>query len=252
MASSANTGARSSYPPLEGNYILRTRAPMRRLVSSRSSVLGFAMWDQEPLVYPSRGPFNPGVPNRQIWAIGMIVVQWGMAEFIREQSIHNLIGDDTKLVAEYARLRNSEQKTNFWKVLVETKDPDFERTQKLDFITRYQRLNDRRDHVVHRLWGAGTEAGTLGAPAEIPSVDASVHRTRDEKKKTKSIDGSANLNWRATFSELRKIANEIAQLNQDILLSWLPADHRSGTFHIWSYLNPQGKLEVTIARAGWV
>ena len=51
----------------------------------------------------------------------MIVVQWGMAEFIREQSTFNLIGNDQKLIEKYKRLRNSQQKTNFWKILVETK-----------------------------------------------------------------------------------------------------------------------------------
>lgn len=79
------------------------------------------MLDQEPLWYPSRGPFNAGVPNRQLWAIGMIVVQLGLLELVREQSIYNLMAADAKLIAEYKRQRNSQQRTNFWKTLAATK-----------------------------------------------------------------------------------------------------------------------------------
>ena len=36
----------------------------------------------EPFIYPFRHPFpfDPGIPNRQLWAIGMVVVQWSMTE----------------------------------------------------------------------------------------------------------------------------------------------------------------------------
>jgi hypothetical protein len=207
------------------------------------------MLDQEPLWYPSRGPLNPGISNRQLWAIGMIVTQWGMAEFIRNQNIVNLIGDDQNLTAEYKSIRNSEQRTEFWKGLIEAKCQEPERTQHLDFIVRFQMLNDRRDHIVHRMWGGGIEADTLGAPIEARTTDTGLHRTRDEKKKTKSKDARANFSWRLGFGDLRKIANGIAQLNQDMLISWLPPDQRTGTFHIWSYLNAYGKLEVGIAGA---
>ena len=205
------------------------------------------MLDQEPLWYPSRGPFNPGVSNWQLWAIGMIVVQWGMAEFIREQSTFNLIGNDQKLIEKYKRLRNSQQKTNFWKILVETKTQEPDRTKNLEFITRFETLNNQRDDIIHRLWGGGMEPGTLGAPDKAMTTDAAMHRNRDERIKTKSKDARANLRWRLTFSGLREIANKIAQLNQDMLMSWLPPGSPPGKYHIWAYLNAQGKLEVGVA-----
>jgi hypothetical protein len=207
------------------------------------------MLDQEPLWYPSRGPFNPGVSNRQLWAIGMIVVQWGMAEFIRNQSIHNLIRDDSKLTAEYKSLRRSDQITKFWKMLVEIKTQEPEQTKNLHFITRFQGLNDKRDNVVHRMWGGGIEADTLGAPSNAPTTDSSLHRKRDEKKKTKSRDGRANLVWYLDYSGLREIAHDIGQLNQDILASWIPPESPPGMYHIWAYPNADGKLEVGIASA---
>jgi hypothetical protein len=65
--------------------------------------------EKEPSVFPLRHhyAFNPGVPDRQLWAIGMVVVQWGMAEFVREQITFNLMGDDASLQQEHAALRHS-------------------------------------------------------------------------------------------------------------------------------------------------
>ena len=179
----------------------------------------------------------------------MIVVQWGMSEFIREQSTVNLIGSDPALVGQYKELKNSQRKTKFWKMLVETKMPEPERAKNLELITRFETLNNQRDDIVHRLWGAGIEAGTLGTPDKIPTTDAALHRNRDEKMKTKSKDARANLRWRLTFPGLREIARNIGQLNQDILMSWVPPGSPPGRYHIWGYLNAQGKLEVGIASA---
>jgi hypothetical protein len=207
------------------------------------------MLDQEPLWYPSRGPFNPGVPDRQLWAIGMIVVQWGLVELIREQSIYNLIESDQKLIEEYKRLRNSTQITKLWKTLVEIKMQEPERASNLAFVTRFEALNNQRDDIVHRMWGGGMEAGTLGAPDDAQTTDAAMHRNRDESMKTKSTDARRNLRWRLSFSGIRKIAHSIAQLSQDILMSWLPPGTPPGMFHIWSYLNAEGRLVIGVASA---
>ena len=52
-----------------------------------------------------------------------------------------------------------------------------------------------------------------------------------------------------TFPGLREIARNIGQLNQDILMSSVPPGSPPGRYHIWGYLNAQGKLEVGIASA---
>src|ERR1700733_1708250 len=172
-----------------------------------------------------------------------------MSEFIREQSTFNLMWGDSKSIEEYKSLKNSEQKTKFWKTLVETNMRDPERAKNLGFIARFSALNNQRDDIVHRLWGAGMEAGTLGAPDNVPTTDASLHRNRSEKMKTKSKDARANLRWRLTFPGLREIARNTAQLNQDILMSWVPRGSSPDMYHLWAYLDAQGKLEVGIANA---
>ena len=179
----------------------------------------------------------------------MVVVQWGMMELIREQSTYNLMGDDAKLIEEYKRQRNSEQKTKFWKTLVEMKTQEAERAKNLAFITRFETLNNQRDDIVHRMWGGGMETGTLGAPDNATTTDAALHRNRDEKIKTKSKDARRNLCWRLSFTELRKIAHNMAQLSQDIFMSWLPPGTPPGMFHVWAFVNAEGRLVIGVASA---
>jgi hypothetical protein len=207
------------------------------------------MMDKEPFLYPSRDrfPFNPGVPDRQLWAIGMIVVQWGTTEFLRDQIIFNLIESDTSLSSKYNGLRASNQKTVFWQELVRSKMREPDRSKYLDFITRFQRLNNQRDDIIHRQWGGGMQPASYGAPADAEVTDAALHRHRDERIKTKSTDARANLRWRLSFIELRATARDMAALNSDIFISFLPPGSEIGGIHnVFAVTTPDGKLGVGV------
>jgi hypothetical protein len=94
--------------------------------------LRLAMLDKEPLVYPSRGvnyPFDPGVSNRQLWAIGMIVVQWSMTETIIEDNTRKMISGDVSLLDEYKGLRGFRQRLAFWRAQIEWKVQEPTRSQ---------------------------------------------------------------------------------------------------------------------------
>ena len=118
------------------------------------------MLDNEPLSYPSRHRYvmDPGIPNRQLWAIGMIVVQWSNIEWFIDMSTHQLVGDDKALLQEYKNLRNFKQSLAFWATLVERNTEDPYRSYMLAIIPRVQALSSQRDEVIHRLWGGGMEA----------------------------------------------------------------------------------------------
>ena len=207
------------------------------------------MMETEPLVFPSRRyyPLDVGIADRQLWAIGMVVTQWGMTEFIREQEISSLIGEDVLLAAQYKKERSSQQKTRFWKTLIETKKQEPDRTKWLDFATRFETLNNQRDDIVHRLWGGGIQSKSWGAPAGVETTDAALHRNHVEKIKTKSTDARANLRWRLSFGGLREIARNIAQLNNDLLASWLPPGTPPEQYDVWAFTLPNGQLTVGIA-----
>lgn len=79
------------------------------------------MLDQEPLWYPSRNrfPFDPGVQDKQLWAIGMIVVQWSMLEWFIDVETRKLIANDSDLLAEYNKTRNFQETVAFWRLQTE-------------------------------------------------------------------------------------------------------------------------------------
>jgi hypothetical protein len=182
------------------------------------------MTDKVPTVFPSRHLFShvPAVPDRQLWAIGMIVVQWGMAEFIRETAVANLIADDEALKGEFKNLRNSEQKTKLWKREVAQKVNEPTRSLQLGLITRYEALNENRDQIIHRLWGGGMEPTSWGAVGSGELTDAGLMRLREEKMKTKSTDARATMRWRLDFAGLRRIGIQMSELNRDLILAFVP------------------------------
>jgi hypothetical protein len=183
------------------------------------------MLDKEPFVYPSRGsnyPFDPGVSNRQMWAIGMIVVQWSMTETIIEDNARSLITDDQSLLAEYRAIRNFQQRLAFWQTQVELKLQNPIKSQVLNLIPTIQALNSQRDEVVHRLWGGGLESTSWGAGGASPTTDAGMLPTASENIKS----AGAPMRWRATFQRLRRMAQEMATLNRDLFqLLLLPPPH---------------------------
>jgi hypothetical protein len=96
---------------------------------------------------------NPGVPDRQLWAIGMVVVQWGMTETLIDQEIRVLIADDLELQGQYQRIRNFQPVVDFFQDLVERQLTEPLRAKALELITRVRNLSSQRDEIIHRLWG---------------------------------------------------------------------------------------------------
>jgi hypothetical protein len=182
-------------------------------------IVGVVMLDREPLIFPfrrpERYPYSPGIPDRQLWALGMIVVQWGMTEMLLDQQTRQLIGDDTDLQQQYEGLRNARQRIDFFQRQTALKMQDPFRSEAQALVQRIQNLNSKRDEVIHRLWGGGMQAGTWAAESH-ETTDASLLRQTGDKFKTKSTDARATIHWRLTFQGLRQIAAEMATLNRDL------------------------------------
>jgi hypothetical protein len=193
---------------------------MRRFVPSTSS-LGFVMLDKDPLWFPSRHsfPFDPGIPNKQLWAIGMIVTQWSALEWLIDTDMNSLIANDEALKAEYKKLRNFQQTLAFWQTIVETRAPEPSRSVVLAMIPRIKDLSGQRDVVVHSLWGGGAE-GESPAMEGLETTDAAIMPNPGTPIKGKP--GNIPPRWRATFIRLRQLAREIATLNRDLMIALMP------------------------------
>jgi hypothetical protein len=201
-------------------------APIKRLVAFQSSLSGVVMLDRDPLVFPSRRPdtypYTPGVPDRQLWAIGMVVVQWGMTETLIEQQTRLLVGDDKDALQQYEKLRNARQRIDFFRSQIALKMQDPLRSRAEALVQRIQNLNAKRDNVIHRLWGGGMQAGTW-ASENYETTDAALLRQPGDKFKTKSTDARATIHWRLTFQELKQTATEMAILNRDLFQAFFLA-----------------------------
>jgi hypothetical protein len=173
------------------------------------------MLDKEPLWYPSRNQFptQPGVPDKQLWAIGMVVVQWSAVEWFMDMSTRQLIGDDQAVLAEYEKVRGFQLKLAFWKAQLELKGKDPARSNFLALIPRMQALSTQRDEVVHRLWGGGME-GTSPAAAGLETTEGGLLPKPGEKFKGKPP--RIPFSWKASFIRLRRMAMEMSALNRDL------------------------------------
>jgi hypothetical protein len=166
------------------------------------------MLDREPFVYPSRTPqnypFDPGVSNRQLWAIGMIMVQWSMTETIIEDNTRKLIGENDSLLDEYRRQEGFRKRLAFWRTQVELKVEEPIRSQILAIFSTIQALHAQRDEVAHRLWGGGLESTSWGAGGPTPTTDGGMLPRATETTKSTG----APMRWHATFPRLKRMAQD--------------------------------------------
>lgn len=177
------------------------------------------MLDQEPLNFPfrtrDRYPYDPGVSDRQLWAIGMIVVQWSATESFIESNTRNLIRGDDAAIDQYERLKGFKNALAFWKSQLEARGKEPSKTQLLNLFPRIQMLSSQRDHVVHKLWGGGMEQQSPNSEGH-ETTDAGM--LLDQGTPIKGKGPLIPFAWHADFQRLRKMAGEMAALNRDLLL----------------------------------
>lgn len=210
---------------------MRTRAPIRRFVDSISTLFGFGMLDKEPLWYPSRNHFayNPAIPDRQLWAIGMVAVQWGMTEWIIDRQIRDYVASNPELMEQYKRVRNFKQTLDFLETLIQAKADEPLKSGATILVSRIRDLASQRHDIMHRLWGGGMPIDSWSNPDNtFPETDASIMSSPSDKlQKKKSDDARATIRWRLTFSGIKRVAIKIAALNRDMcFLFTTPTDEK--------------------------
>lgn len=179
------------------------------------------MLEHEPLSYPSRTmdkfPYDPGIPNRQMWAIGMIVVQWSMTEFFVDIRIRELIRNDTELLARYELNRHFKQRLDFWQTQIESGPPNPLNAHVRQIMPRIRNLSSQRDEVVHRAWAGGMEGSAWSSAGELVSADAQLLMKPGKTDRKKSAPPRDMLRWDLTFNRLRRMAQEMSVLNRDLM-----------------------------------
>ncbi len=175
------------------------------------------MLENEPLSFPSRHtyPMNPAVPDRQLWAIGMVVVQWSMVEFLVMQHVRDLSKGKTTVLQELNEARNFKQIVQVWREQFDHLPPD-ENARLQNLSERVLNLSAQRNELIHRAWGGGMQQGSWSAEG-FDTTDAKLL-----KKPGDRIDpnggAKSTISWDLTFNGIRKIAVQIAQLNSELMM----------------------------------
>ncbi|MBV8744608.1 MAG: hypothetical protein JO134_06150 [Xanthobacteraceae bacterium] len=189
----------------------------------------------EPLVYPSRNMLflNPAIPDRQVWAVGMVVIQWSLTEYTIEHSINTFVGDDKALQDEYRKARRFPSKLDFWETQLALKAIEPLRSAYPELIRRTKDLSAQRDEVVHRAWGGGMQSRTWSSE-DYASTDAALLRKTSDKQKTSHGDARDTVSWRLDFGRLRKMARDMAMLNRDLMVAiFSPGQTVASSPHKW-------------------
>jgi hypothetical protein len=158
----------------------------------------------EPLNFPSRSsfPFYPGISDRQLWAIGMVSVQWALVELQMHEHTLRFTSYDAELADKYARQQSFRHKRQFWQKQIEAKVVG-ERRNELLRLVEQNRAKVKRDRVMHGPWAGGMQSGTW-ASEDYPTSDAQISRGTHKGAPPK---------WSLDFQGLRRIGREIAILN---------------------------------------
>jgi hypothetical protein len=192
-----------------------------RLVSSTSSDFLIMSRHRSPIIFPSRNskdfPMNMEIPDRQLWAIGMIVTHWSALEWFIDINVRNFIAGDQDAIAEYEKHKNFQQRLELWKTQISLKAKEPHRSRLLSLVPRLQSLSAQRDEIVHRMWAGGSPVGNDS------TADAGLMPKPGEKIATNSFGGQIPFKWKADYHRLKRVASEISLLTRDLLVTSMAA-----------------------------
>jgi len=183
-----------------------------------------ALLDEMPLSFPSRNRFfyNPAIPDRQLWAIGMVATQWALTEWLLDSETQKFTSGDPELIEKQKALRSLRERLNFFEELVEQNSPEPLRSNAAVFVGRIRDLSARRNDILHRMWGGGMPDDiSWNNPDGFPESDAVMMRQTGDKFKKSKDESRSTIHWRLTFNEIRKIAVAISTLNRDFMMLFI-------------------------------
>ena len=176
------------------------------------------MLNKEPLIFPTRTGFvfDLGISDRQLWALGMVVVQWSLTEMLILQSVRDISNSDNDVQNRVSSARNFRAKIDIWREQIKGSNTS-QNSLLLGLAERALNLSARRAELMHRPWAGGMQQGSPAAE-DHPTSDA--FATKKPGEKIGNSDGPRSvMSWNATFIDIRKVARDLAALNRDLALA---------------------------------
>ena len=148
--------------------------------------------------------------DRQLWAIGMVVVQWSQLEMLLAVVAYALVAGDPVARKRYDETRSFGIRLDLLQGLVneQVKQPHCD--QIIALIVRIRNLQLLRDRVVHGAW-----TGEAVGPLETQTANAVFNFIKPRQ----------SFEWKLDYAGIMKTAHAIDDLCRDLInLSFLGAD----------------------------
>jgi hypothetical protein len=105
--------------------------------------------------------FNVAPSDRQLWAIGMVVVQWTYIEQMVKVFVHSFTDENDAadpIREQFDSTRSMQIRLDQWEKLTKQYIQTSWQSPMLDLINEIRQVQDMRDKIVHGTW-AGKEGG---------------------------------------------------------------------------------------------
>jgi hypothetical protein len=146
--------------------------------------------------------------DRQLWAIGMVTVQWSLLEGHIKAIAHGLYGDDAAARAEFDQTLVFRQRLRRVRDLIDQQVLDAYRANFIAIIDRIGALALERDRIVHGTWSS--DQPPPPQPDEPGPVDESTHVSGTAKPKPA-------FEWRLTYERMMDTAYKIDGASFEIM-----------------------------------
>jgi hypothetical protein len=139
--------------------------------------------------------------NRQLWAIGMVAVQWAAVEQWMNFIVQGLTQNDTATKETYEKTWSFSARLDIWELLADTKIIEPWRTQMLSLINETRQVQDQRDKIIHGTWGGEKNTDQVSQEAKGVFNLSKPHHPFD---------------WKADYGTILKVALRIDRLQQSL------------------------------------
>lgn len=148
-------------------------------------------------MFPTRKKFQFQVTpsDRELWAIGMVAVQWSLLENWMNTCVIGLVQFDPEARKVYDQTHSLEARIEQWRHLAKTEMLEPYRSSMLALINRVAETKQMRDRIIHGTWSSNDPVATvtMGGKPKHP------------------------FQWRLNYGKIKEVAHRIDSMMIDIM-----------------------------------
>lgn len=139
--------------------------------------------------------------DRQLWAIGMVAVQWSGLELSVRMFVYGLTATDQPARGRFDATQNTKRRLDQFYALVDERMMEPPRTNLLALIDRIRGVQAERDKIIHGAW-------------ESNPVN---YQDPDWARSFGLANPKPPYEWKLTFAKINDVARKIDGLNYELM-----------------------------------